>query len=313
MEHIRHTIGKFNLKKLLAAAGITLALIAATGCADTESKDVKAQGGNIGIVTSFYPVYIATINITKDIQGVNVSNMTESQTGCLHDYTLSAKDMKKLSGADVFVINGAGMESFIDKAISQFPQLKVINSSEGIALLKDEESGLDNPHIWVSITGAIEQAKNIGKQLADIDTKHAAQYEKNTAVYVEKLEALKAKMHQKLDGLKNKNIVTFHEAFPYFAKEFNLNIKAVIEHEPGTEPSAKELAQTVEIVKASGVKALFAEPQYSQKAAELIARDTGAKVYILDPVVTGEANGDTDAYIKAMEANLATLEEALSN
>lgn len=313
MKHMGRMTSKLNFKRALAAATVALALIAATGCADTESKEVKAQEGNIGIVTSFYPVYIATINITKDIQGVNVSNMTESQTGCLHDYTLSAKDMKKLSGANVFIINGAGMESFMDKTISQYPQLKIINSSEGIALLKDEASGLDNPHIWVSITGAIEQAKNIGKQLAAVDTKHAAQYEKNTAAYVGKLEALKTKMHQKLDGLQNKNIVTFHEAFPYFAKEFNLNIKAVIECEPGTEPSAKELAETVEIIKATGVKALFAEPQYSQKAAELIARDTGAKVYILDPVVTGEANGDTDAYIKVMEANLTTLEEALSN
>lgn len=310
---MRHIIGKMSFKRLLAAAVITAALLASAGCAGTESRDVKAQKGNFEIVTSFYPVYIATINITKDIPGVSVSNMTESQTGCLHDYTFSTKDMKKLSGANAFVINGAGMESFMDKVINQYPNLKVINSSEGITLLKVEGSGLDNPHIWVSVTGAIEQAENIGKQLSAIDTKHAAQYQKNTEAYVSKLEALKTKMHQKLDGLKNKNIVTFHEAFPYFAKEFNLNIKAVIEHEPNTEPSAKELAQTVEIVKSSGVKALFAEPQYSQKAAELIARETGAKVYLLDPVVTGEANGDTDAYIKAMEANLATLEEALSN
>lgn len=308
-----YLIGNQHFKRLLAAVIIIAALMSSAGCgSSTQSKEVRTQDDNVRIVTSFYPVYIETINITKDIPGVSVSNMTEPQTGCLHDYTLTTKDMKKLSEANIFIINGAGMESFLDKAVGQYPSLAVVNSSEGIPLLKDEVTGLDNPHIWVSISGAIEQVKNIGKQLAKLDTKHAAQYEKNTEVYVGKLEALKTKMHQKLDGLKNKNIVTFHEAFPYFAKEFNLDIKAVIEREPGTEPSAGELAQTVETVKKSGVKALFAEPQYSQKAAELIAKETGAKIYVLDPVVTGKANDDADAYLKAMEANLTTLEEALS-
>ena len=300
-------------KVILLIVLLIIALSAFTGCGVAKESGMHTADQGVQIVTSFYPMYIATINITKDISGVTVSNMTESQTGCLHDYTLSAKDMKKIEKADFFIINGAGMESFIDKVYKQKPGLKVIDSSKGIELIKDEASGEDNPHIWVSISGAIEQVQNIGKQLAEADTIHAEQYNANTKAYVEKLEALKSKMHEKLDGLKNKKIVTFHEAFPYFAKEFKLKIIALVEREPGTEPSAGELADTIDIVKEAGVKALFAEPQYSQKAAEQIAKETGAKVYILDPVVTGEAKGDTDAYLKAMEANLSTLEEALSD
>ena len=83
---MRHLNGKQYFKRLLAAAGIIAVLVASVGCADTESKDVRAKDVNVGIVTSFYPIYIAAINITKDIQEVSVSNMTESQTGCLHEW-----------------------------------------------------------------------------------------------------------------------------------------------------------------------------------------------------------------------------------
>lgn len=91
-----------------------------------------------------------------------------------------------------------------------------------------------------------------------------------------------------------------------------MNIAAVVEREPGSEPVPKELADIIETIKAAGIMALFAEPQYSSKSAETIARETGAKVYTLDPVVTGVATPDAyDAYLIAMESNMKTLQEAL--
>jgi zinc transport system substrate-binding protein len=119
-------------------------------------------------------------------------------------------------------------------------------------------------------------------------------------------------MHQELDKLPNKQIITFHEAFPYFAAEFSLKIAAVIEREPGSEPTPKEMEETIDKIKAAGIKALFAEPQYPVKAADAIAKETGAKVYTLNPAVTGEATqAAIDDYIKIMEQNLAVLKEAL--
>ena len=153
------------------------------------------------------------------------------------------------------------------------------------------------------------QVQTIGDQLSSLDPTNAAKYKENTSAYIKKLEAQRDKMHLALDGLKNRDIVTFHEAFPYFAKEFNLNIAGVIEREPGSEPSSKELADTIDKVKSLKVKALFAEPQYSTKAADTIAKETGAKVYTLDPVVTGPM--EADAYINIMDSNLKTLQEAL--
>ena len=284
--------------------------VAFVGCGGADKAAEKKTAEPFRIVTSFYPMYLATINITDGVNGVEVYNMTKPQTGCLHDYQLMTEDMKTLEKADAFVINGAGMEDFMDKVTEQQKKLKVIDASRGIELIHDEEG--DNPHVWLSVTDAIAQVRNIADQLKEADPAHADAYEKNAAAYIEKLTALKTEMHAALDNVPHKDIVTFHEAFPYFAKEFNLNIIGVVEREPGTEPTPTELQETIEQVNALPTKVLFTEPQYSPAAAETIARETGAKIYTLDPVVTGEATPQAkNAYIDTMKANMKVLKEAL--
>ena len=279
------------LSKLIQLLSIVvISSIILSGCGQNKVSEGQINSNNTApkknftIVTSFYPMYISTINITKGVAGVEVINMTKPQTGCLHDYQLTPKDLQTLEKANAFVINGAGMEAFLDKAIKQQPQLKIIDASKNVELLKDE-NGEENPHVWVSISNAILQVKNIAEQLSSIDTLNAAKYKSNADEYVKKLEALRDTMHKSLDVAKTRDIITFHEAFPYFAKEFNLNIVSVIEREPGTEPSPKELEDTIEKVKESHIKALFTEPQYPSKAAQTISQETGAKVFTLDPAV----------------------------
>lgn len=298
---------------LLISTALLVALVVFLSACQGQTPpapEKSTAGKTLTIVTSFYPVYIETVNVAKDVPGIRVINMTQPTTGCLHDYHLKPDDLKTLSEAQIFVVNGAGMEAFMDKVVKQLPDLKIVDASKGIPFIKGEGEEGGNPHVWVSISNAIQQVKNIGLQLATLDPDHAAQYCANADAYVDKLEALRVKMHQTLDGAKERDIITFHEAFPYFAREFNLNIMAVIESEPGSEPSAAELADIIKTVKKSKIKALFAEPQYPAKAAETIARETGAKVFILDPVVTGPM--EPDAYLTIMESNLKTLEEALN-
>lgn len=310
---ITNNLKKGILKRLtvlfLVAVSI-IGIINMTGCSAVENKGT--HGDKFTVVTSFYPMYVFTKNVIGDIPRVELINMTQPQTGCLHDYQLIPADLKTLEKADTFVINGAGMEGFMDKVIKQRPDLNIIEAAKGMELLKDD-SGEENPHVWVSISGAITEVKNIAEGLAAADSKNAASYRQNADKYVRLLEQQRDKMHQKLDNFNNKNIVTFHEAFPYFAKEFGMNIVAVVEREPGTEPSAGELAVLIDRIKGTKVKVLFAEPQYSKKAAESIAKETGARVYMLDPVVTGEKDAPADAYLKAMDQNLKVLEEAFSS
>ncbi|HEY9062542.1 MAG TPA: metal ABC transporter substrate-binding protein [Pseudobacteroides sp.] len=301
-------MNRYYTKLFMLIVGVALLF---TSCGKSPETASISNEKQFTIVTSFYPIYVSALNVAKDIPGVRVVNMTEPQTGCLHDYQLSPSDLKTLESADVFVINGAGMEAFMDKVLGQMPKLKVIEASKGIDIIKNSSDGEENPHVWVSISDAINQVRNIGQQLSSVNPENSEKYNKNSEDYVNRLESLRDKMHKELDSIKNKDIVTFHESFPYFAKEFNLNIVTVIEREPGSEPSAGEIADTIEKIKRTGVKALFAEPQYSPKAAESIANQTGAKVHTLDPIVTGSNDGDIDGYIKKMEQNLKSLVEAL--
>lgn len=291
------------MKRAVAAFLAAVILFCTAGCTRRTEQDVQFR-----VVTSFYPLYIMALNITDGIDGVQVDNMAGQQAGCLHDYQLQSKDMKNIEQASVFVINGAGMESFMEKVTSQLPRLRVVNSSEGIALLADDEDEV-NPHIWVSITDCIKQVSNIAKGLAEADPQNAAAYQKNAQDYTAKLSVLRDKMHEELSGITQRDIITFHEAFPYFAAEFDLNIAKVVNREPDSQPSARELADTIKLIRGSGVKAVFAEPQYPKSAANIVAKESGAIVYSLDPSVTGENN--KDAYLNAMENNLKVLKEAL--
>ena len=303
-----------NLRKLLLII-ITILLLA--GCQKIDFDDNK-----FNIVTSFYPMYVLTQNVTEGIEDVQVTNLTAPTTGCLHDYQITTQDMIKLSHADTLVVNGDGMENFIIKAINTYEDLNIVYASEGIKekLGKEEHeheeeehddghNHEENSHYWVSISLYIEQVKNVAEQLGKIDEKNKDLYERNAQKYIEKLTTLKNQMHEQLDDLPNKNIITFHEAFEYFADEFDFDIVAVIEREPGTYPSSKEVAEIIDLVKEKDVKAVFVEPQYSRSAADTIARETKVEVYSLDPIVTG--SDDIDSYIKIMTENMNTLIKAL--
>ncbi len=283
---------------------LSSAVILLAGCGQKAVKSDK-----LIIATSFYPMYLAAANIAAGVPGVRVVNLTRPTTGCLHDYQLSTEELKNLSQASIFVVNGAGMESFIQKAVDQLSDLKIIEASAGIRLIKGDGEIGDNPHVWVSVSGAMQQVNNIASGLMKYDPVHALQYRANADRYLTRLDSLRAQMHRELKPSAGREIITFHEAFPYFAEEFDLKIAAVIEREPGSEPSAAELAQTIRLVRQKKIKALFAEPQYPAKAAQAIARETGSTVYTLDPVSTGPLE-DLNYYITAMEKNLKVLREA---
>lgn len=299
-----------RIKRFLVLTVLSV-LVLLSGCSSNPSKPsaTDSDSDKLTMVTSFYPAYIMALNITADIPGIELINLTGPQTGCLHDYQLSPNDVKTLQKADIFIVNGAGTESFLDKVIKQQQVLKIVTATQGMTLIEDPEHSIPNPHVWVSMAGAIQEVKNISSQLAVLDPAHASQYQKNCEIYIDKLDRLRQEMHKQLDNLPNRNMVSFHEAFPYFAQEFNIKVVAVVEREPGSEPSAAELAETIQLVRKTKVKALFIEPQYPPAAAQIIANDTGAKVYTLDPAVTGP--NTPDAYLDIMKNNLATLSEAL--
>lgn len=296
------------MKKIISLTLVVLMFTFIGGCGSEE----KNSDENLKIVTSFYPMYLDAINITRGVQGVEVVNLTPAQTGCLHDYQLTPEDMKTLETADIFIVNGLGMESFLDKVIEAHPNLKIINASDTPEIVPIMDGDVPNPHVWLNVKYAIQQVKNISSKLCELDPEHADKYRMHTLEYVDELTTLRDEMELSMETLPNKDIVTFHEAFPYLAAELRLNVAAVIEREPGTEPTPQELAETIEKINSLPVKVIFTEPQYSSKAAETIARETGAQIFELDPIVTGEAKPENlFDYPNRMLTNLVTLVKAL--
>lgn len=297
------------MKKSVLAVFMLLAVLLCGGCA-AEGSEEKT------IVTSFYPMYVFTQNIARDVPGVRVVNMTAENGGCLHDYQLQTRDMAMLEGAMALVVNGGGMEQFMDKIAAQQPNLTVVEACSGMEMLPSEETheaghdhGAVNPHVWLDPSLAVLQVRSIAQGLAEADGANAEAYLKNGEAYAARIEALDQELRTQLAPLAGSEIVTFHEAFSYMAKAYGLHIAGVIAGDSGEEPSTRQMAKTCDLVKERGVKALFVEPQYPTKTAETIARETGAQVYSLDPVVSGD--GSMDSYERAMRENARVLTEAL--
>jgi len=270
------------------------------------------------IVASFYPVYVMAKNVLDGVEGVELLSMTAPSTGCLHDYQLLTSDMRSLSRASALLINGAGMEGFLPDVTAQFPALQVVDCSKGIALLQgaeeehehhDHDHGEINAHIWLSPKNAVKMVENMAEELAELLPEAEEKIRSNASAYIVRLQQVDMELREAISSLPHKQIVTFHESFPYFALEYGLEIVAVIALEPDEPLSPRMLGEVVEKVRLAGNPPLFSEPQYESAALRAISLETGAKSYELDPFVTG--NGEMTAYEDTMRKNLLVLLEAL--
>ena len=250
------------------------------------------------IVTSFYPMYIIAENLLEGTKNTELVNMADVNVGCLHDYTLTTEDLKKVENADFFIINGLGMEKFLDKVINSNSNMDIIDSSQNI--IENEEE--TNPHIWTSIDNYISQVKNISKELQNKDKLNAQIYIENEEKYVEKLENLKEEYLETLKDLEGQKAIILNEAFEYLAQELKLDYTTVkTDHEEST-LSAEVLKNIIDKVKKENIKIIIIDKNDNTSNAETIANETGAEIYKLNSGLTGSL--DKDAYIKAMEENV---------
>ena len=311
-------------KKLGFLVGIMLVLsIAGYGICHMAGSKQQIEQENFLLVTSFYPMYVLAQNITEGIEGISVSNLTENQTGCLHDYQLTAKDMKLLSEADAFLINGAGMELFIDKVVSQQKELSVIEACAGIELLEgmehnhshgeeehehEEESHIhaENGHVWMDIKRYQEQISIVTEELKHLLPEKAEAFDITSNNYQKEVQALLEEVITLKQQTKGLPVVIFHEAFAYLAETLEMEVIAVLSLDEETVPSAGEIAEVIEEVNYHGMAWILIEEDYASHAEKIVA-ETSAKVVYLDPLVTG--NGDNDSYLNGMSQNLEKIKE----
>ncbi len=290
-----------------------------SGCLSTSPNNTDKE--KVVLAASFYPVYIFLLNVTAGIEEFEICSLAEQNEGCLHDYTLTAADAKILSKAEILVINGAGMEGFTLKAAQSNPDLKIVDSSAGVDLLCHEEQGEEshddshsnnhesNSHIWLSVSNAKIQIKNIKNALSQIYPQYSETFEKNYSDYIERLEILEEERDGLSREIKGKEAISFNGAYAYLASETGLVITHTVESDDGAEPSGKALAELTEEIKRNSIKALFTQPDYEGSSADILSAETGARIYVLNPVTKGDKT--LTAYEDIMSENYQTILKAV--
>ena len=318
--------------------------------ASGSTKNTDEADDMLTVVTSFYPMYIATLNIVDGVDGVRLENLSEPQTGCLHDFQLTPEDMKLLSTADVFVINGGGIESFMSDVAKAYPKLDVVEACENVALLSDADAesdsdhdhdhdadtesdsdhdhdhdadtesdsdhdhdhdhGDENAHAWMSVPRYRTMVKTIASHLAQKDEAHAKEYYANA----EKYDAKLAVLEKKIDSLKSltggQNIIIFHEAYEYVADDFSMNACYLLDLDEERSVSAGEVKQVIGAIKDDGVSVILAEELYGKSMGDTVSRETNVHMVYIDPLNRGEY--DKDSYLDGMEHNIELIKDAFT-
>jgi zinc transport system substrate-binding protein len=314
-----------------AAAGLLCA-----GCGRDAGKGAGRSGKPV-VVATVLPVYVLALDVAGENPGVELSLLLPPAAGCPHDYSMSPADAAKLARAKLLLANGAGFEPFLAPGTlaKVNRDLPVADLSEGMKLLprqavgsgeaaghdadhdKDEAGGghhhhhdeVWNGHTFASPRNAAVMVKRIAEALAKLDPAGAAAYRANAAKTAAQLEELADQLAAAAKTFPNRKVVATHDILAYLARDAGLELVAVIEDEPGQEPGLGVFAKLVERVRADKPAAIFSEPQYSDKPALALSRETGVPVYSLDPFASGKA--ERGAYLAAMRENLVTLEKAL--
>jgi zinc transport system substrate-binding protein len=253
------------------------------------------------VVTSFYPLYFFTSQITGD--QINVINITPPGTEP-HDYELSPSDTKVVENASLLILNGGNLETWGNK----------VSPKSGKFIYASDSFTSKDPHTWLSPKHAIKEVRTILNGLINVYPTQKNQFENNAALLISKLETLDRKYQTGLKNCQTRDFVTSHLAFSYLAADYNLNQVAISGISPDEEPSLKQMAQVVDFVKINRIKYIFFETLLSSKLADTISQETGAKTLVLNPI-EGLTKADMKAgknYITIMEDNLANLRTALS-
>lgn len=277
-------------KRILALALVALSAFFCAGCAK------PAPGAAPALLATTQPVYQMASALIEGTP-LTAELLISEPVSCLHEYTLSVTQMKKIESAERILLSGRGLEAFMRSALAGHTNLFSVMPETG-----DEEA---DAHWWLNPEEYDLAAVRLCSFLSEAYPAYKAQLEENLEALSERLLALTAYGNQTLQELSCRELVTFHDGFSSFADAFGLTVAAAMEVESGSEPSAKELAGIVELVRTRGIPAVFSEANGDTAAAQTVARETGCKLASLDLAVS---NPD---YFAAMRQNIDTVKEAL--
>lgn len=330
---------------LLLLISITVVCTCSTFFYVKLNNNQETANGDILVMTSCNPIYIATSNVLSGVDGYKVENLSQPTTGCLHDYTLTTEDMKKLSKADYLVVNGGGMEGYLEDVIAAYPDLKIIDTYEiaeesflgGDSLLIVEDDAEEeehhhedehesesqeeeeheehhhhehgtNSHIWMDERIFELQVGAVAGAIDPNPNREDRPISNNMISYIDKLRADidKQGADEKLFG---QNVAVLHEAFAYTAQSLGANVVATMDLDEERQVSAGEVSDFLAEINEHNVKLVFAEYDYGSAMGKLIEEQTDAKVVYLETLVHGDYSSDD--YVKVMNENYKKISDAL--
>lgn len=306
-------------KRAILALLLVVSLLL-SGCGSAQGEEETEA--RLTILAATYPVYLAVQAVTEGVDGVAVERLNTGEVSCLHDYTLTVTDMKKIETADVIALNGADLEEFMEDALSASNAL-VIDCSEGVALLENadhvhtegddgHDHGHFDPHYWMDPANLVQVVANLQSGLAQADPDHRDLYQENARSAAAQLERWDADLSDtvqaaRADGVEIAGLVTFHDGFRYFAQALDLPLLASIEEEEGSEASAKEINEITGLVKEYDLPVIFTEVNGSDATAQAISRETGCAVAQLTMLMDGPEEGGLENYYDGMLDNVTAI------
>lgn len=298
--------------KLCLATVISVILVlASAGCVSLEGRTAQPTGNKVKA--------LATLSVLADM--VREVGKERVEVGSLvpvgrdtHTFQPTPRDSLKIREADVIFFNGMGLEVPLEGVIKGAMRkgVPIVVLSDG-ALPQEGNTGTDtedNPHLWLDVRYAIHYVERIRDALATVDPKGAAEYEANARTYIGELRELDRYIERAISSIppSRRKLVTFHDAFPYFAERYGLEIVGLVLKSPGREPSAREVAELAETIKSEGVSTVYTEPQFNAHILELIARDAGIRVSTLYSDALDE---NVPTYLVMMKYNVEKILEGL--
>ena len=284
---------------------MAMVLAAATllaGCAGPSTSG--GSNGKLTVVTTTTVFADLVSNVGGDL--VSVTSIVPKNAD-VHTFEPRPADVRTVSSAKLLVMNGLGLDDWLSKTITNAaatgtPLLQLGVDLPGVTLLPGETSATENPHLWMDVKYAELYVDRIAQALGSADPPHAATYETQAAAYKQQLETLDAWVRTQVATIPeaNRKLVTFHDAFPYYAREYGITIVGVAVEAPGQDPSAGYTAQLITAIKNAGVKAIISEAQFPTKLVDQLASEANCKVVanLYDDALGDPPTSSYDAVIR---------------
>ena len=275
-------------------------------------------GSSAAVGTSGFKVVATTTVFADMVRAVSgdratVDSIIPAGAGP-EDYEPKPADVRKLADADLVVSNGVGLDDFLDGLIDAAGKSDANRLVLGDGIPTITVDGEPNPHFWLDPSVVSDHyIPAIAARLAELDPDGVGTYQANAAAYIEQVRLLDSASKAKIEEIpvQDRKLVTFHDAFPYFAEHFGFELIGVIVANVGQEPTAAELAQLVERVRAAHVKAVFSEAQFSPDLAHVLAEEAGVTQVVTTLFNDTVGPPPKDTYLKMMEWNVEEIVKAL--